>query len=340
MAFAYLSDNGFETGAAGHFDVESDNDSRLDFPHYSTLAAIPGMPAPYRGAYCLRVNLGTSTTAAYVQETGSWDTSADGTIWHRLYFWLSTDVVMANSDEFAIFQLWSSTNTVEAGVYINYTTANGYRVGLGETSASQLKPLTLGQWHCVEIGCNIDAGGGNDGTIDGYLDGSAFTQITGVDQGAITSGVVGVMGQDSGTTRGIVLIDEVAADDARIGPYANRWPHQLVMTTSGHVFVGPGTVSAVELYAGAATDGVLTLYDTDVGSTTDATNFTIELKNTSNSQRVAYEGSPLRFKRGCYVSLAGTAPRGIVKIERAPFYFSDGAIRTFGRRRRAHPLGM
>lgn len=78
MAFPYLSEYNVEQGDKGHFDSESDSASRLDFAHYSELARTPGLPMPWRGAYAMLVNLATSTTDAYLEETGSWDTAAAG----------------------------------------------------------------------------------------------------------------------------------------------------------------------------------------------------------------------------------------------------------------------
>src|SRR3989304_4043146 len=143
MAFQFLSQSNFEDGGLGAFDAETDTETRLDFPHYVTLARTPGLPMPWRGSNCMRVTLVNDGTPAdaYVQKTGSWDTAAAGTIYFRFMFYMTSDYVMANNDEFAIFQLWSSTNTVEGGVYVNYTTANGLRIGIGETSASSFMPL-------------------------------------------------------------------------------------------------------------------------------------------------------------------------------------------------------
>ena len=340
MSFPWLSECGFEEGTKGHFDTETDTETRLDFPHYSVLAKTPGLPAPFRGAYCMRANLANdgSPADALVQETGSWDTAASGSIFFRLMFYVTPDITMADADEFAIFQLWSGASTVEGGAYINYTTANGLRIGIGETSASAFLPLTTGMWHCLELKFVVDSGAGNDGTIDGWLDGAAFTQVTALDQGAITSGVVGAIGQDAGTTKGYVLFDDILADDARIGPIVERFSSHMLMTISGHAFVGPGVVDHVQLLSGAGTDNAVSVFDTDVAYTTDSLNVVQELKNTANTQGVDPAAQPcFDLKRGCYVSLSGTNPRAIVKFRSK--YQSDGAIRSYAARRQPHPIG-
>lgn len=339
MAFPYLSENSFELGTRGHFDAESDSAGRLDFPHYSDLAGVPGLPAPYRGAYCMRVAL-TSTTDAYVQETGSWDTAGTGTIFFRIMFWVSPNITMADTNEFAIFQMWSATNTVEGGAYINFTTANGLRLGIGETSASSFLPLSTGVWHCLELKFTIDPGA-NDGTIDAWLDGSAFTQVASLDQGDITSGVMGVLGQDAGTTKGVILFDSVIAGGAQIYPPTFRFSENLLLTSSSHAFVGPGYIYDVSLLSGAATDNVLAIYDTDVGNTNDITKIKCELKNVANNETVTHNSlTPIEIKRGCYVSLSGTGPRAILHIRPHVAWGSDGAIRGYGARRIATPMGV
>lgn len=339
MAFPFLSQNNFETGTLGGFDSETDTETRLDYPHYVELARTPGLPMPWRGAYCMRVKLANDGTPAdaYVQETGSWDTAASGTIFIRFMFYVSNDIVMADADEFAVLQLWSGTNTVEAGVYVNYTTANGLRLGIGETSATSFLPLTTGAWHTVEIKAVIDSGVGNDGTLDGWLDNAAFTQVTALDQDAITSGVLGVLSQDAGTTRGHVFFNDVISDDARIGSPVERFPQPYLMTASGHAFVGPGEICDVQLLSGAATDNVLQIYDTDTAYTTDASNIVLEMKNTANNQVVDISDLGRCVKRGCYVSMTGTNPRAIISFRNA--YQDNGPMRAYALRRKPHKDG-
>lgn len=339
MAFPFLSQNNFSDGGVGHFDSETDTETRLDFPHYVTLARTPGLPMPWRGVYCMRAALANDGTPAdaYVQETASWDTAAAATLFVRFMLYASSDITMANADEFAVLQLWSATNTVEAGVYINYTTANGLRIGIGKASATSFRPLTAGAWHSVEIKAVVDSGVGNDGTLDGWLDNAAFTQVTALDQGAITSGVVGVLSQDAGTTAGNVFFDSIIADDARIGSPVERFPQPYLMTASGHAFAGPGEVCDVQLLSGAATDNVLQIFDTDTAYTGDASNIVLELKNTANNQAVDVADIGRHVKRGCYVSLTGTNPRALVSFKCA--YQDNSTLRAYALRRKPHKDG-
>lgn len=344
MAFPYVAECGFELGTRGHFDAETDTETRLDFPQYSYLAQIPGLPAPYRGSYCMRVNLANDGTPAdaYVQETGSWDIAvAAAAMYWRVMIFVSDSITMANNDEFAIWQLWSGATTVECGCYINYTTANGLRIGLGNgASASVFLALSTGKWHCLELAFTAETGAGNnDALLDGYLDNAAFTQVAGTfDVAEVTSGVLGVLSQDAGTTAGYVLFDDVLTDDARLGVVVERFPNPILMTTSGHACVGPGVITGAQLMSGAGTDNVLALYDTDTGYTTDPSHILLELKNTANSQ-VVENGTPIElpFKRGCYVSLSGTNPRALIHFKSK--YQCDALIRNHGARRTPNLYG-
>ena len=251
MAFPFISEVGFEAGTLGSFDSETDTDSKLDFPHYSALARVPGLAMPYRGAYCMRVDLAGGTNDAYVQEDDDWDMAANETQHWRFMLWVDPAITMANTNEFIVWQLQSSGPVTEAAVVINFTTANGLRIGIGETGGSQFLPLTTGVWHAVEINAHLDAGGGDDGTLDLTLDGASATQVASLDQGAIVQGRLGAMGIDAGTTKGVLLFDEVVSDDAQIYQPAERFPHQMQLTASGHAFVGPGTVENISLMSGA-----------------------------------------------------------------------------------------
>ena len=341
MAFAYLSEHGFETGAIGHFDAQSPSTfTRAFYYHFSDLAAKPGLPAPWHGAYCFGVDLAPNRTDTYLQETGSWDTSSPNTIWFRWMQWFGGPTfTMADGDEFYTWQLWSSTSTREVVAGLRYTTALGYRFGVGASclthSTSQLLAISLGQWHAIEVG--VATGGSTVSTIDLYVDGSHATQVTGLTLNTITSGVIGVLSQPAGTTVGSVLFDDIIADDLQIYAPRERFPRSLMMTASGHAFVGPGVVETAQLLSGGGTDCVLQLFDTDTGNTNDVSAIKLELKNTSNNQYVDPADVRIEFYRGCYVSLSGTTPRAIIQIGRAAGYWSDGKIKSYGAGRTPRP---
>lgn len=340
MAFSYTFEENFELGTLGGFNSESDTDSRLDFPHYSTLARIPRLEVPFRGAYCMRVALANDGTPAdaYVQEDEGFDIASDGTLLIRFYFYLSSDTVMADSDSFIILALQSAGPVNEVVVTVNYSTAAGFVLGIGETAGTSTKPLTLGVWHCMELFVNLDNAGNNDGSIDAWLDGASFTQVASLDQAAIVQARLGVLSQDAGTTAGTLLFDQVVTDSARVFPIVDRFPDQLLLTKTSHVFVGAGTIRNAQLLSGAGTDCVLTLYDTDVAYTSADTAVVAELKNTTNSALVDPDQPPLYFRRGCFATLAGTTPRAILHIGPSQTWGSVGRIRHHGLARRPDPI--
>jgi len=342
MSSIYTTLNGFELGTRGHFDAEVLASGKLDFVHYTTLCAIPGMPAPYRGAYCMRVDLGTSTTDCHVQETVSWDIAQSAELYFRFMFWLggigSQELTMANDDAFSIMQLWSATNTVEATISVQNTTASGVRLAVSELAdlvGASFAPLSLNKWHSIELYANWDTSG-NDGTLDCYLDGYGLTQITTLTQAAGTSGVLGVLDQDSGTTAGICLYDEVVADGSRIFPPQYRFNPDMLLDGPGHAFVGPGIVDNISLLSGNATNNVLTLFDTDSAILTNHTKTRVELKNLTANEIVDPAGMPVHFTRGCYVEMTGTDPRAMIKLRRAIGWGSDGAIKNYASKRKAY----
>jgi hypothetical protein len=345
VSYPFLTETNFETGTLGSFDAEEDGDGKLSFPHYSDLARRPGIAMPYRGAYCMQIDVSGGTAAAYVQETGSWDlTAGSGTIYHRYMVWVDPNIVMATTNEFAIFQFWSSTSTVEAGIYINYTTANGYRIGIGEASASSFLPLTLGKWNAVET--FFEPKGSSASTIDLWLNGASATQVGSFTSANITSGVLGTMGLDAGTSRGIILFDSVIADDLQIYPPTIRFEETVLLTMSGHAFVGPGVLDNVTLLSSATADCVVSVYDTDVGNTDDAGNRKAVLRNTAGThgEIVDPAGMPVPLRRGCYITISGSTdaagPMALANIKPHVAWGSDGAIRNYGLRRRPTPRNV
>lgn len=341
MAFPFVFEENFELGTLGGFNSESDASGRLDFAHYSQLAKVPGLSAPWRGAFCMRVNLGTSTTDAYVQEDDGFDIAADGTLHFRYMFYISKDIVMATTNEFIMTVLQSAGPVSEIVVALNYTTANGYRIGIGETAGASFLPVSLGVWHCLEVSISLDDGVSDDGTIDAWLDGSPFTQVASLDQAAITQARIGVIGQDAGTTQGYILYDQITVDDARMGPLysRDRFPTSIYLTKSSHVYMGEGCLKNVTLMSGAATDNVLSVFDTDVGNS-NAGQLVLELKNTANSELVDPADMPKHTQRGCFVQLTGTNPRAMVSIGHAQGYWSDGRIRNHGASRSIAPANL
>ena len=346
MAYPFLDEGNFEGGATWSDGTTVDTAARIRFPHFSALAKVPGLPAPYRGAYCMLINLAGSTTDAYIVENTTYDMSLNENQFFRFQFFISSDITMANNDEFNIFELLA-TATTEVAVVVNFTTANGLRLGVGEATGAQFLGLSTGVWHTIELDINLDAGTGNDGSIAWWLDGSPGTTVSSLDQAATTTARIGLVdNQGAGTTAGTIMFDEFYTDDARLYPIKNRWNQTLLMTASGHAFVGPGTIENVTLLSSGdgTIDSVLEIWDTDTADTNDMENRVAILRSTAASEVVDPAGMPVNVTRGAYVTLTATTadadgPFALLKLGQVSAYGSDGAVRTLGSRRKGEVLG-
>ena len=332
MAFPYVEEDCFENGST--VGTESDTGSLLDFPHYSTLARTPGLPMPFRGAYCMRIQPGD--TNAHTITYADVNISLDAVAWSRFYVW--HEIEATADDIFNIYELKASS-TVEGAVSLRVTAATGLvEIGIGETAASTFAcALSPGQWHCVELKANLDDGSSNDGALDLYVDGYPVQSATDLDQGAITDALLGTTGTLS-TTTGAIYFDEYVHDDLRIGPIRDRWTESNDVTISRHVAIGPCCVDAANLISGTGTDTYLELYDSDEVIRTDSVTVAGTLKWRLDHVAPSLD-TPLEFHRGVYAVIGGTTPRALVHLTRATAYGSEGAVRSWAATRKAYPIG-
>lgn len=318
MAYPWVYTENFEGGSVTNslFNSETDTAGILDIAHYTELARYG--QAPYKGAYALRVRANGGTTAAYLFETDGFDVSADGEIYIRFYFFLGKDFQMADTNKFSMFEAESVANTTTEFACGLDRSGSNIRFWMGETSAASASTLTLGtttsvlnKWYCAELKAVIDDGAGDDGTLDGWVDGTALTQITGLDQGAIVDAKLGFIGPDAGT-KGTILYDNIIADDARIYPEAQRFNHanQQITNPHNHPMIGPGRFAIA--VTGTSTDAVATVYDTD-GIPDEAT-AAVLLRNVSANESVPGHDI-FEVQHGAYITLAGTNPQAFLSID-------------------------
>lgn len=330
----------FELGTLGAFDAETDTGALLDFPHYTELARF-GM-TPYRGAYCMRLRL-AGATDAYVQENSAYDLAAAAVHFTGGYFYLGKNFTMADTDKFAMFNLEDVADTTVIAACGLDRSGTDIRLWFANTNSSTAQTVVLGstttalgKWYHVELRLDIDAGGGNDGTIDGYLNGVAFgSQITALNQGAGVDAKWGAITVDAGTS-GTLLIDQiqlsiaVASGGTQIYPYLqryttqNRWGGKFAQD---HALIGPWEVSAAITASG--TDGVLTLYDTD-----RVPNGLEPLGVVRNVSANEFTPGHDVFKgnNGLYYTITGTNAQAFFSITRA-INMSDGALINYARGR-------
>lgn len=341
MAYPWTFHANFEQAFATEWDVaESDTGSKLDRVHYATLAqygTTPSIPMPFRGAYCMRVDLTTGDANDHTVGDGDIDIADGATAYFRWYMWVSDNFTATADDTFNIFELQQAGGTREMSVGMRVTAATGVvDIGIGDGIApTDFTPVPVGEWFCVELTATVSSGGAGVMTL--FLDGQQMVALTSLTQAAaVGQGIFGT--QDTlSTTTGILLFDHFTMDDARLYPLTERFPETIPVIKTGHLFIGPGTIdSAVILSA----NGTLDLYDTDNSNINDAFSRKVELDTANYS---TFEG-PIGFERGCYAVVGGTNPRCEVKLNldgKGPkHHWSDGSIRQYGRDRVPHPLGL
>lgn len=324
MAFPWIFQSNFEAGTVGEWDSETDTGSQLDVAHYSELARFPWpTAAPLSGAYCLRLRLTGGTADAVVTE-GDLNVAADALSWFGFGIWFSPNFTATANDTVNLLELQETGNAAMATFGFRVVSATGViNLGIGKAAPTTFSSAALerGVWYWVDLRVELDDGGTNDGTIDLYVtrvgDPAATTvhatQVATLDQTAVTHGVLGA--QDHlATTKGVILIDDFIQDDLRVYPPTSRYPYEVMLTKSGHAFVGTGTITNVTLLSGAGTDNVLKVFDTDIADTLNAESVLVELKNTANNETVDPAGMPIQVRRGAYVQLSGTNPRALVSI--------------------------
>ena len=310
----------FESGTRGNFDEVYDPGSILDFPHYTTLARF-GM-TPYRGAYCMRLVL-AGATEAYIQENAGFDFSASDVRFVSWYFYLSKDFAIGANEKFAMFNLESTEGTtVEAAAGIDrsgtdirlwvaqtITSGNVRTVILGSTTSA------LNRWYHVELRLDIDAGAGNDGTINANLDGVQFgSQITGLDQAVPVDARFGAIGVDPGTS-GSLLIDQIIVSTngaSQLFPFRERYTprNRWIPFDEDHPIIGPGSFAIA--VTGTGTNAVANLYDTD--GVPNGLEPIDQIRNVSANESVPGHDI-FEVAHGLYVTLSGTNAEAFISIE-------------------------
>jgi len=335
MGFPYDFHENWESGTLGGFNSETDANGVLNFLSAKDMVRRGFKAIPQRGNFACVVDLNGRDTNQYLQEDDGFDIDANNALYIGFSVCITDDLVMANTNRFTLFTLQSSGPVDEVVLDVKYTTAAGYQFVLDETQAGSSTVATnieLNKHHFIEIYADIDNAGADDGNATLWVDGNSIGSITGLDQGAIVQARLGAIGLDAGTTAGKIIFSEIFADSERFYPVPDRFEVSRVIAKSEHVFIGPGTVGSVALLSTDAGDKLL-VYDTD------------DYTNTPNAQDIKVElavgnltsfSGPLAFRKGCYVAVSGTNPRGQLIIDPNPLnrgepliLQSEGVIRNW-----------
>jgi hypothetical protein len=330
-AFPPLCESGFDTNALGGDIAETDTASAGAIRHITESVPLYGI-TPFRGAYCYIIDQSVCTTTECKLVSAACNVTATN-YWAMGFAFYAKSTVMATGNRTSLVKLLDGA-TEEVCLQLYYTTAGGLQLLLTEASdtavgSNPVCPITENAWHWIEL-YGVNDPGSNDGTAIGVIDGLTQLSLGSLNQGAITDMQIGLDDQDAGHTAGLYAFDDIyfAGIDTsavRVG-YRSRWPINPHISTSGHVFVGPGTLMGAQLITATSGD-ILRLYDTDRGTSTGTYHLVAEV-TASGTPTIS---GPLTFERGCYAVISGTNPRGIVFIEQgANEYIGAPYTRCYG----------
>jgi hypothetical protein len=304
MAYPYAFEYSAESGnfAGGWSQGATDTQSKASVVHYRQLAN--RKIAPYLGAYGWQIDLAPGANNCFVQENTLFDMGSNGTWGLGFGLYVSPDLAMTADDRFSIFHAAGSGAAVTIAVCLRYTAASGYQILAAQNASNatvSAATISLGKWHWVEAYGTLDTGGA--GTITLALDGNASNTLPTLTQIAVTDAEFGVIGQDAGTTAGKLIFGPIVFDNARVGNPYPRYSPNRILTSSQHVFVGPGTVSRAEIVS-TANNQTLIMYDTDTGNTTAGIPVAqLDAALLDTGTRVISD--PLYFQKGCYAVVSG-----------------------------------
>lgn len=330
MTFPYAFHANFETGTKDAFDTESDSGNRLDYPGPQQLVRDQMAVFPHRGAYCARVNLGKNSTDAYLEEGVSW--ALDSTNYGRFELMIGDDVQIGNDGDMLDIMTLVSTGPVNEGhLTLARVEPQGMVLGLRDASGTlqDLLKVEPGDWMCVEFEANVDAGGGNDGSITVWI-GDDRIRLSGLDQAAHTAVRFGAMNQ-TGDFTGHIYLDEVVFGTTRLFPDYGAGNMMLDGETmflgkSGWAFVGEGSVDGVTLVSGSGAASTVQIFDTD-DVNYSFSNIKEALAAASagvaQSQPLGDSKSLFTVKRGCYVDLTGSGAFALVRLGQVDTGFDE-----------------
>ncbi len=341
MAFPYIFHSNFEAGTNAEWDTESDSDGVITYPHYSALAGIPwSRAAPFSGAYCMQIKPAGGSADSTLAEADI-NIASGITNYFRFDLYFGNDFAATADDTFVLLELLGTGPATVVSLGCTITATSGNIVMAAGSATTGATPSTDGSliiqrntWYTIEMKVLIHLT--NAGTVDVFItkDGdvaqtTADIALSSQDHIAVEDGLFGLQDHET-TTTGTILLDNFIQDDTgRIFP-DKRFSRNPEITKSFHAFIGPGSIDGAALLSSSGSN-VMKLWDTDVADTNQ--DFKVELDQDRNT---SFTG-PLFFQKGCYVSLAGTSPRGQVVFQGnsteghvAPLHHSPATMRRWG----------
>lgn len=308
-----------ETGNKDTFDSEFDPGNRLDYPGPQEFIRDEESVFPHRGAYCGRVNLGKNSLDAYLEKIIG--LGADSTNHTRYQFRISDDIQLGDGDVVDLMVV-RSASADEGAVCLTRIEPAGMVLGVRDASGPVTDYLRAqpGDWICIEVQIDIDAGAANDGSLIVRI-GEDQIRLSNLDQApgtAIRWGAINQVGDFSGH----IYYDEFFIDESRLFPDYSANNLQLdnetmVFFKSGWAFVGSGEVLGCVLIDGGFSNCTLSVYDTaELGFSVDTLKERLRtISGNPPIQQSQSIGDPLfKVQRGCYVELLGTNPSALIRL--------------------------
>src|SRR3990167_3039945 len=215
VAFPFIAQSAFENAVTPFgWDSEADTGTRLDVPHVSELARFPWSEcAPWRGAYCLRIQMGDTNDHTVTE--GDINIADAATAFASFWLYLAPDVLATADDTFNIFEFQQAAGTIEAALSLRITAATDVvEIGIGDGVVADnfaTAALQKNRWYHIEVGMLVSTS--SVGTLTLYVDGVSVVALTSLDQAAeVGTGVLGTQ-DTAGTTTGTLLFDQCVFDD-------------------------------------------------------------------------------------------------------------------------------
>lgn len=312
-SFPYTFQANFETADLSEFD--STTGTQVELRSYRDLARNRAWPMPYRGAYSLEAEYGVDTDS-YVTST-TMVIGSGATRHYRFMLSLSKDMTSATGTVAEADILYLAP--VVAAVGLRVDSEGEVKIGMRnstDTLTTSDIVLPKGEWLTVEVEVNTT----NASTS--YLRvkelGIEIETTNALATGATTETRFGLIDTSVGAlsdVQGRVFFDEIVFDAERIYGYQERFPQRvLINAAQQHVFLGPGRIEDIQLLAGAGTDCVLEIYDTDRAETSNS-NLVARLTNEVSGETKDYGGrDDIQIHKGAYIKLTGTDPQAIVAL--------------------------
>ena len=326
-SFPYVFESNFEVGSASEWTATVGTQVAVE--SYKELSRQRKWGVPFRGAYALQATFGVDTDS-YVRSTTI--AIGSGSSAHsRVMLYIGKDVEATTTTEVVFYEHLPAIASVGLRIESGGDIFFGIRSGSAALTVSTIA-LERGKYYTVEL--HADTTNTNTCTARIVETGDELTTANGEATAATTEGRLGVIGVGAGSLAaitGTITLDGLVHDSARVYGHLERFPQRQLISKTAHAFISAGRIDDIQLIAGAGTDCVLEIYDTD-SADTNPENLVAKMTNIASEEAVSFDGRvPLYVFKGAYVVLSGTDPRALIQIGPSSAYGNEAVIRSIKR---------